>query len=67
MDDGKPERRHEVRLANALREMSDSDQMAGAQAFEMAKDVASILGADFTVADNSSKLTLVDIRPKAAA
>lgn len=49
MDDGKPERRHQVRLANALREMSDSDQMAGAQAFEMAKDVASILGADFMV------------------
>lgn len=48
-DENKYEKVHHVRVVRAIRELTDSDYMAGAQAYELLTQVAEILGPDFTV------------------
>ena len=48
-DDERLQREQETRAVRSLRELTDADYMAGAQAYELAQQVSDILGADFTV------------------
>lgn len=45
----KPEREQDARIARAMSEFSDADYMAGAQAYELGREVVEVLGDDFRI------------------